>query len=150
MIFGNKEFVNRYSFLGDSILKCFEYAKKNDLKSFSPGTHKIDGDKLFVNIVSYETKNREERFWEAHRQYIDLHFMLSGEEGIDLNFIGNLTEGEFVEKDDFLPLEGEPNAFVILREGDFLICYPEDGHRTAVKVNEANTIKKAIFKIILD
>ena len=38
-------------------------------------------------------------------------------------------------------------ASVILREGDFLICYPSDGHRTAVQVGEPETIKKAIFKV---
>ena len=52
-----------------------------------------------------------------------------------------------MEKDDFLPLEGEKNSQVILTEGDFLLCYPKDAHRTAVQVKEPVMIKKAIFKI---
>lgn len=52
-----------------------------------------------------------------------------------------------MKKDDFLPMDGEKNASVILGEGDFLICYPSDGHRTAVQVGEPETIKKAIFKV---
>lgn len=58
--------------------------------------------------------------------------MLKGTEQIDLNFIANMEQKEFVEKDDFLPMDGEKNASVVLRKGDFLICYPNDGHRTAV------------------
>ena len=52
-----------------------------------------------------------------------------------------------MEKDDFLPMEGEKNSSVILRDGDFLICYPGDGHRTAVAVDGPEQIKKAIFKV---
>lgn len=73
--------------------------------------------------------------------------MLRGPEQIDVNFIDNMEQKEFVEKDDFLPLEGEPISHVVLNEGDFLLCYPADAHRTAVKVGEPTTIKKAIFKI---
>ena len=54
-----------------------------------------------------------------------------------------------MEKDDFLPLEGEKKASVILQDGDFLICYPSDGHRTAVAVDGPETIKKAIFKVLI-
>ena len=75
--------------------------------------------------------------------------MLDGEEQIDVNFIDNMEKKDFVEKDDFLPLEGEKNGHVILNNGDFLICYPNDGHRTAVKVSEPKKIKKAIFKIAI-
>lgn len=115
--------------------------------SYEKGSHEIDGDRLFVNVVEYTTTTAEERFWEAHRQYLDLHLMLRGTEQIDLNFIQNMDVKEFVEKDDFLPMDGEKNSSVILRDGDFLICYPSDGHRTAVAVDGPETIKKAIFKI---
>ena len=58
---------------------------------------------------------------------------------------------EFVEKDDFLPMDGDKNSSVVLNKGDFLVCYPSDGHRTAVKAkDEPETIKKAIFKVKID
>ncbi len=147
MVFGNVRDLKDFSWQESQVLKCFEYAKNNDLISYEKGSHPIEGDDLFVNIVEYETTTPENRFWEAHRQYLDLHFMLRGPEQIDVNFIDNMEQKEFVEKDDFLPLEGEPNSHVVLNEGDFLLCYPADAHRTAVQVGEPAVIKKAIFKI---
>jgi len=147
MIFGNIQNLGEYPFLEEQIKECFNYAKEHDLMSYEKGSHEIDGDRLFVNVVEYTTTTAEERFWEAHRQYLDLHLMLRGTEQIDLNFIQNMDVKDFVEKDDFLPMDGEKNSSVILRDGDFLICYPSDGHRTAVAVDEPETIKKAIFKI---
>lgn len=150
MIFGNIKNLNEFDFLEDDIKRCFEYAKNNDLAGYEKGSYEIDGSNLFVNIVEYETTTPENRFWEAHRNYLDLHLMLNGTEQIDVNFINNMEQKEFVEKDDFLPLEGEKNSNVILNNGDFLICYPNDAHRTAILVEESSKIKKAIFKIIID
>ena len=147
MVFGNLDHIEEFSFLEEGIKECFDYARTHDLASFEKGSHEIDGERLFVNIVEYTTTVSEERFWEAHKKYLDVHLMLAGMEQIDLNFIQNMEKKEFVEKDDFLPLEGERNSFVQLKKGDFLVCYPSDGHRTAVAVNGPERIKKAIFKV---
>ena len=147
MIFGNINNLEEFPFLEEQVKECFEYAKEHNLASFEKGSHEIDGERLFVNIGEYTTTAAKERFWEAHRKYLDVHVMLHGTEQIDLNFIQNMDVKEFVEKDDFLPMDGEKNSSVVLRDGDFLICYPSDGHRTAVAVEEPEKIKKAIFKV---
>ncbi len=147
MVFGNVKNLNEYTFLEEQIRECFAYAEAHDLLTYDKGCHEIDGSRLFVNIVEYTTTEAENRFWEAHKNYLDVHVMLRGKEQIDLNFIQNMDVKEFVEKDDFLPMEGEKNSSVVLEAGDFLVCYPSDGHRTAVAVGEPQTIKKAIFKV---
>lgn len=98
MIFGNMDHVEEFPYLEKGIKECFEYAKTHDLASFEKGSHEIDGDRLFVNIVEYTTTTPEERFWEAHKKYLDVHVMLRGTEQIDLNFIQNMKLNEFVEK----------------------------------------------------
>lgn len=149
MIFGNIKHEKTYSNLDKDILKCLEYAKENSLMDLEKGSYEIDGQDIFVNIVGYETCEKEDRFWEAHRKYIDVHLMLDGCERIDVNFIENLEQKEYEEEGDFLPLDGEANGYVELRKGDFLVCYPEDAHMTAIKVNDKEEIKKAIFKVIV-
>ncbi len=147
MIFGNLQQLPEYEFLEESVKKCFVYAKKHDLLSYDTGCHEIDKENLYVNIVEYRTQEREQRFFEAHRQYLDVHIMLRGEERIDLNFIQNMKKGEFVPEDDFLPLEGRAAGHAVLNAGDFLICFPSDGHMTGIQTEEPQRIKKAIFKV---
>ena len=147
MVFGNVRDLENYSFLEENVIKAFYYTQSNDLQSLEKGRYEIDGDDMFVNIVEYETTSPENRFWEAHREYLDLHLMLWGTEQIDVNFIRNMDQKEYVEKDDFLPLTGKPNSKVILNPYDFLLLYPSDAHRTAIAVKEPVMIKKAIFKI---
>lgn len=147
MIFGNIKDEKRYSFLGPAVRKCFEYYNAEDLLGREKGSYPIDGDNIFVNIVEYETVDRSQKKWEAHKDYLDIHMILSGEEIIDVNFIDNMTQGDYVKAEDFLAVEGEVTSYGICRPGDFMICYPEDGHKPGVKVDAPQKIKKAIFKV---
>ena len=133
--------------LEEQVLMCLKWAKEHDLTGLSAGRHEIDGERLFVNIVEYRTTTAQERFWEAHRQYLDVHLMLEGTEQIDLNFIHNMDVKEYAAQDDFLPMDGDKNGSVILKPGDFLVCYPSDAHRTAIAADKPEKIKKAIFKV---
>lgn len=147
MIFGNIQNLREYLCMEDGIFECFNYAKENNLSAYDRGCHEIDAKRIFVNIVEYETVKPEDRFWEAHREYLDVHLMLEGTERIDLNFIQNMDVKEYAAKDDFLSMDGEKNASVILKPGDFLVCYPSDAHRTAIAADKPEKIKKAIFKV---
>lgn len=150
MIFGNIRQEAAYGFLPEDLKEFFVYAASHELAGYEKGSHPIDGERFFVNIVEYETTLPENRFWEAHRKYLDVHLMLDGQEQIDLNFIQNMDQKEFVDADDFLPMDGRPNCHVVLTKDDFLICYPDDGHRTAVQVEKPERIKKAIFKVRIE
>lgn len=149
MIYSNIKNKNEYKFLDEKIQKCFEYIEENNLKDMEKATYEIDGKDIFVNIVEYETTKAENRFWEAHKQYIDIHFMLEGKEYININFIDDMEKKPYIEKDDFLELIGDKKISVLMKERDFLICYPNDAHMTAVEVENPEKIKKAIFKVIV-
>lgn len=147
MIWGNIENLQEYSYLEEQIKKCFVYAAEHDLLNCEKGRYDIEGDDLYVNVVEYQTISAEERFWEAHKKYIDLHLVLCGQEQIDLSFVQNMQLKEYEEESDFLPMDGKKSGSVVLTSGDFLICYPSDGHRTAVAVEKPENVRKVIFKI---
>lgn len=147
MIFGSTTNLEEYAFLEDKIKACFDFYKENDMENMETGIHKIDGDDLFVNIVEYDTTTPENRFWEAHKEYLDLHLMLLGEEKINLNFLKEMEVLDYDPEGDFQAANGEKNSSVDLKVGDFLICYPNDVHMTALQIDDPVYTKKAIFKI---
>ena len=147
MVYGNLKNLGSYFFLKPSDREALEYVMRHDLEKMEPGRHEVDGDRIFFNLAQYETKLPEEGFWEAHREYVDIHIMLKGKEKIFLNFVGRLQAGTFEKEKDFLPLEGSESGYVLLQEGDFLICYPEDAHMTGIMTEKKEMIKKAIFKV---
>lgn len=147
MIFGNITNLEEYAYLEDKIKACFNFYDENDMKNMEAGIHKINDDEFFVNIVEYDTTTAENRFWEAHKEYLDLHLMLLGEERIALNFLKDMDLGDYDEQKDFQAAEGEITSSVDLKVGDFLVCYPNDVHMTALQIDDSIYIKKAIFKI---
>lgn len=151
MFYGNFRCLEQYDFLPHMIKEALYHAKNNSVIDYETGFHEIQGERLFLNRVNLVTTNKEERFWEAHRKYLDIHVVLQGNERIGLNFIHNLKEKEYVEKDDFLSLEGEANGSLVLKKGDFLICYPEDAHMTCLKAYEnPEEVQKVVYKIIVE
>ena len=111
MIFGNLNQAQRYAFLPEKVKAFFNYVQEHDLLSYEEGSYKINGDEFFVNVNEYDTVLREDRFWEAHKKYIDVHVMLKGQEFIDVNFIDNMQLGEYKADNDFQALDGEEPQF---------------------------------------
>ena len=76
MIFGNIDNLEEFSFIEEPVKRCFEYLKDHELVSYKKGSYKIDGDRLFVNVAEYETTAPDNRFWEAHKEYLDVRVPL--------------------------------------------------------------------------
>jgi biofilm protein TabA len=130
--------------------KAIEYIKKADFSSLTPKTYEVNGDELFFNLIEYETKPEEERFWESHKKYIDLHYLLEGTELIGYEQFERLgIKQDYDENDDYYLLEGNVHSKVQLQKGDFMVLYPNDAHMTAIKVKESEKVRKIVFKVQL-
>ena len=130
------------------ILKCLNYIEQNDgLEQTENGKYAIEDEDIFVNITEYETKEKKETYWEAHKKYLDLHFIISGTEKV---CIGSLFKMNYVDYDaerDLVQVEGDGYAEVVLERGDFLLLDSCDVHKTGIVCDGKTKVKKAIFKI---
>ncbi|MDD6057661.1 MAG: YhcH/YjgK/YiaL family protein [Clostridiales bacterium] len=147
MIFGNTKQFDAFAFLDEKLKKCLLYATTQDLHTAKPGRYEIDGESIYMNLEEFTTMSAEGRDYEAHRRYLDLFYVVEGAEQVDFNFIENMKQIDYDAQKDRASFEGESAGSVILRAGDFLICYPNDAHRPAVCVGEPRKIKKAVFKV---
>ena len=111
------------------------------------GKYEILGDDLFALVQRYETK--AEAGMEAHDKYIDIQFIAKGEEKAlwaerdELVMVTPFAEG----KDAAFFEEGERPASLILREGDFVIFYPNDAHKPSLAVTAPTTVDKIVLKV---
>ena len=129
--------------------KVVDYMKDHDLASMEKGSHPIEGDDFFVNIIEYDTTDEENRIWEAHKSYLDIHVVVVGVERIFHSFIENMKTGKYHEEDDYLEIDGTKENIINLSSNQLLVFYPEDTHKTGVKVDQSMTVKKGVFKIKL-
>ena len=90
-----------------------------------------------------------DKVFEAHRRFIDIHYCIKGTEGIGYADVDTLEPTtEYNEADDYLLLKGSYQK-IILREGDFMIVYPEDAHIPMMAGDSEGELLKAVAKIEL-
>ena len=104
---------------------------------------------LYVNIESYETQARSERLFESHRKYIDIQYMIKGEELITVAPITDLRViDQYNEDKDIEFYEGSLNGFdYSIKSGEFLILKPGEGHMPCVALNGKKIVRKAVVKV---
>ena len=148
MIFGSVQTANLDDIGHTGVRRAVEYARTHDLASLEPGRHEVDGNALFINVSSYETRAFSECRFEAHRRYIDVQMVLSGAERIDVQPIGLLEAEPFDEAADNMFLDGHASASVVMTPGMFVACFPDDAHKPGIAVGESSPVKKAVFKVL--
>lgn len=147
MIFDHISNAATYMDISQGIKKGLEYLRRTDLDNIAPGKYEIDASDVFVLIQEYEGKEIEEANCEAHKNFIDIQYIISGEE-----YIGYApVEGMEV----VLPYDESKDRFFVKWEGSLLdhtqgmfsIFFPQDGHMPSVKKTNGTVIKKAVVKI---
>lgn len=120
-------------------------------KDIPEGKTYLDGNKLFINVQSYETKAWEECKYEAHKRYIDIQYVLSGEEIVTVTDKEGLTEKApySEEKDVVFYNDDKRGTDFVLHAGDFVIVFPDDVHKPKARVGASCAVKKAIVKILI-
>lgn len=111
--------------------------------------HLEDGQSFFI-ITDYPTKKYKITQFEVHRKFIDIQIVLKGVELIYAAPISRLiadAHGYNIEKDIQFGETSVPDV-LLLKEGDFVIFYPEDAHNPGCSVGTHTVdVKKAIFKL---
>jgi len=149
MIFDKIENIERYSLPQRSFAKMVKFINAYEETSFQEGKFEIDGSELFGIGLTYNTKNEENCLWEAHRKYIDIHYILEGEEIVHVNDISNMEVSKlYNEGHDYELFNGEKKEELKLKKGSFLILYPNEVHKTSIKNEKSFIVKKNVFKLI--
>jgi YhcH/YjgK/YiaL family protein len=147
MIFDTIMNAHLYLRLSPSLAHVFDYIAATDMPSLAAGRHDIDGCDVFVLISDYSTRTESQGTWEAHRRFIDLHYIINGTERIGFAPISRMKPGAYDQAKDFLAIEGTGD-FLTLRKGDFMLLFPDDAHMPSLAGgNDPTPVKKAVFKI---
>lgn len=127
----------------------FDYLQQTDFSSVPVGTVQIDGDRVFAMIQEYNTKPRAQGFWESHRNYIDIQYVVSGVEHMGYANVEQLTAGTYDAEKDLIIHDGS-GSFVLLPAGMFTLLFPEDGHMPQIAVDNPRPVKKVVVKVAVE
>ena len=106
-------------------------------------------DGVMVKCRPYMTKDEADCTYEAHEQYADIHYVVSGCECIGYAPIDTLTVTDKDQAKDMIYLSGS-GTNIPLRAGDFMITLPQDAHMPCIKFGDRSVFcAKLVAKIKL-
>lgn len=146
--FNKKEFAIRYHKNKESWDKVFNFLKHEDLSAISVGVHELDSQKVFVKVTEYNSKNPEEVPFEAHKDYTDIQYVVSGAEFIEYAVLSTASlKTPYDAVKDIVFYEAEASQILLAKPGTFFIIFPNKLHRSGIKVDESIWIKKIVIKV---
>ncbi len=147
MIKDRLENASTYYKISENLQKGFEWLKTTDLKSIADGKYLIDNNNVYANVQSYETKDSAP--YEAHREYADIQYLVSGSEKIGVTDYSNCSvlEKYNPQKDiEFLHFNSN-ETYHTINEGDFLVLFPQDAHKPSINTEQKTKVKKVVIKV---
>lgn len=143
-----KEFATRYHENKERWDIAFAFLKGTNLNTLKPGNHELDGKNVFVKVTEYNSKNPEGVFYESHKNYTDLQYVVSGEENIGIadRSVASVKIPYNEEKDIWF-YQVQKGKNLIAKPGTLFIFFPGELHRPGIKVGNSVWVKKIVIKI---
>jgi YhcH/YjgK/YiaL family protein len=143
-----EEFIRQYSINPERWQKAFQFLAGTDLKNLAVGRYELDGADLYVSVSEYNTKNEEDAKCEAHLKYVDIQYLISGEEKMGVAPLSDTKEATpYNEEKDIYFMKPNSEKYYLANSDNFFIFFPSDAHRPSVKIKENAPVKKAVVKL---
>ncbi len=142
-----KEFSRQYHANKAYWDKAFAFLKNNDLNKIAKGKYPIDGENVFASITEDPTKDFDKTNWESHRKYIDVQYVINGEEQIGVYPVSKaIVTKEYDEKKDVANYSADGKLY-LAKPGIFFIFFPSDAHRPNITPGGNKIDKKIVIKV---
>jgi biofilm protein TabA len=153
MVLSDIEHISRQVLMTAGLAKGIDFLRRADVRSMQEGKIGIDGSRVFALIQRYETKMTDELKFEHHRKYIDIQYLVSGEEVVGWVPAEQMVITEAYDEDRdvcFGMVSKEDMTLLHLKAGQLAVLYPEDGHAPGLAARVTSPVMKIVVKVAVD
>jgi YhcH/YjgK/YiaL family protein len=127
--------------------KAFAYLKNTDLKTLNNGRHVIDGNTIYAIVTEASSKDYDKTAFESHRKYIDLQYVIIGDENMAKTPVTSVTVNKpYDEAADIAFYAGDGKIYSV-PAGTFMLFFPTEAHRPNITPGGNKVVKKIVIKI---
>ena len=148
MVYDKIDNIESYKRLSEDIYLGLVFLKNVSLDT-EIGVHELNS-RVKAIVSDYETKINNEYGYEAHREYIDIQYLIRGEEVVCYLPLEYLNEVKPYNKENdaaFYVESGVKPLELMLGNGYFAIFYPQDGHMPQLCIEKPMKVKKVVVKV---
>lgn len=150
MIYDKIDNLNIYAGISEDIRLGLEWLRDVN-PDIEKGVYELSS-RVKAIVSEYTTKEINENGFEAHREYIDIQYLIYGEEKVCCLPLENMKEKKSYKKEidaAFYEVVDLKSQDLLLGNGYFAIFYPQDGHMPCLSSCNPLDVKKVVIKVKL-
>lgn len=130
--------------------RAYAFLQTHDFLELREGRYEIDADMFFL-VQRYVTHRESEARYEAHRRYVDIQYLLSGQETFYWADVAQMTPliPFDAQKDIGFYKDAQRYGSVTLTAGELAVFFPEDCHKPSFhpEGEEPCGVEKVVMKV---
>ena len=146
MIYDSLKHLDSYRGIHPGVLRGLELLRDTDFSQMADGRYEVDGENLFYMLQSY-TSSPANDTPEAHKKYIDIQFLISGQEKIAVGPLEEMTEQVEARREGDIWFYRGPLSEVLVSGDKFAALWPGDAHAPGIAVGEPTPCRKCVVKV---
>lgn len=148
MLYTNIRFAEKYDYLAEKFKLGYAFLRREDLPGLADGAYPL-GQGVTANVQSYATDPAQEKRFETHDRFIDIQYIVSGEELFGVADRDTLTPDTPYDAEKDIAFYKTPahQTDLYLRAGSFAVVTPEEGHQPGRAAGAASQVKKVVVKV---
>lgn len=133
-----------------AIAHAIDYLARHDLATMPAGRYQDSRTGWLVQVLDLQTAARHENYPEAHRRFIDVQYLVAGNEqiGVATAKAELAVHQPYDDERDIIFYQDAPHETLLqMQPGHFAVFFPQDVHRPNCAVDTPGAIRKVVVKI---
>ena len=147
MILDRIEHMNTYAHVHADLPKVLAALAAMDIAKLESGRYPVADSEAFILIQRYTSRNRAQSVWESHRKFIDVQYVVAGEELMGYQTIDTLSVSKPYDASSDAALYTGEGLMIHAGAGTVALFFPQDGHMPGVAVDAGIPMLKVVAKL---
>jgi biofilm protein TabA len=148
MIYDALDRIGRYDCI-PRLAEIQRFLARADVASLPAGDLPIDGEDLYVKVLSYDPKPAAENYFETHRHHTDVQVVMRGREIMEFCQPAALAvHGAYDAAGDYqFFIASQGITRVAVGAAEFTVFFPGEAHKPGCRADEPGSVYKLVFKV---
>jgi len=147
MILDRIEYMETYAHVHADLPKVLAALATMDIAKLESGRYPVTDSEAFILIQRYTSRNRAQSVWESHRKFIDVQYVVAGEELMGYQTIDVLSVSKPYDATSDAALYTGEGLMIPAGAGTVALFFPQDGHMPGIAVDAGIPMLKVVAKL---
>lgn len=147
MIYDTLKHLEQYKGVHPGLYRGLKVLRETDFSALEDQKqYEVEGREVYFFLQSYDSKPANDTP-EAHRDYIDIQFLITGREKVGVAPLEDMTQETEARPENDIWFYRGPVDQITLGGDRFAVFFPGDAHAPCIAVDQPEFCRKCVVKV---